>query len=300
MITGANGLLGQALVRRLSEFPEYDILATARHPESLTKGASGGYQSLDVTKQSAVRRVFEDFTPDIVINCAAMTQVDACETDKEQCWQVNVDAVETLARNCLAHGSHLVQVSTDFVFDGTSGPYREIARPKPLSFYGKSKLAAENAARGAGLDAWSIARTVLVFGDGAHGTRSDFVRWVVRELSAGNRIRVVTDQVRTPTFVRDLANGIERLARFGKVGTFHISGREVLTILDFAHRIADAFDLDADLIDPIKTSELSSAAPRPLNSGFIILKAESELGYRPTPIDDSLKIVRSILATSPA
>jgi dTDP-4-dehydrorhamnose reductase len=300
MITGANGLLGQTLVARLSEFQEYDLLATARQAAPLMKTNSGGYQALDITNSTEVRRAFEDFTPDVVVNCAAMTQVDACETDKDRCWQVNVDAVETLARNCLIHGSHLVQVSTDFVFDGKSGPYRETARPKPISFYGKSKLAGENAARGAGLDSWSIARTVLVFGDGAHGTRSDFVRWVVKELSAGNRIRVVTDQLRTPTFVRDLANGIERLVRFGKVGTYHISGRELLTILEFAHRIAHAFGLDEDLIDPIRTADLKSAAERPENSGFLILKAESELGYRPTPLDESLSIVKSILATSPA
>ncbi|MBO6576132.1 MAG: SDR family oxidoreductase [Rhodothermales bacterium] len=287
-------------MERLSEFREYDLLATARQPEPVFEGASGGYQPLDITVARDVRRVFEDFTPDVVVNCAAMTHVDACEEDKETCWKANVDGVELLARHCLIHGAHLIQVSTDFVFDGKNGPYRETDRPKPLSFYGKSKLAAENAARGAGLDAWSIARTVLVYGDGRPGTRSDFVRWVVRELSANKPIRVVTDQFRTPTYVPDLANGIERLIRFGKVGTYHVSGRELLSVYDMALRIASAFDLDKDLIHPILTSDLPRPAERPLKSGFLILKAESELGYRPTPLDDSLKALRAVLSTSPA
>ncbi|MFT5142898.1 MAG: dTDP-4-dehydrorhamnose reductase [Rhodothermales bacterium] len=299
-MTGANGLLGQSLIERLSRFPEYDILATARQSEPAARSGSGGYQSLDITRPTDVRRVFEDFTPDAVINCAAMTQVDACESDKDTCWQVNVVGVENLARNCLALGSHLVQVSTDFIFDGKAGPYKENARPKPLSFYGKSKLAGENAARAAGLEQWSIVRTVLVYGDGHPGTRSDFVRWVIGELSAGRRIRVVSDQTRTPTFVPDLANGIERLVRFGKRGTYNISGREHISILDFAHRIATAFDLDESLIDPVTTADLNSAADRPLKSGFIILKAESELGYHPTPIDESLARLRATLAAHTA
>jgi dTDP-4-dehydrorhamnose reductase len=300
IVTGANGLLGQSLIDRLSQFPEYDILATARQSEPASRSISGGYQSLDITQPSDVRRVFEDFTPNVVINCAAMTQVDTCESNKDTCWQVNVAGVENLARNSLVLGSHLVQVSTDFIFDGKAGPYKENARPKPLSFYGKSKLAGENAARAAGLDQWSIVRTVLVYGDGRPGTRSDFVRWVISELSAGRRIRVVTDQTRTPTFVPDLADGIERLVRFEKRGTYNISGREHMSILDFARRIAAAFDLDASLIDPVATKDLNSAAQRPLESGFLILKAESELGYHPTPIDESLARLRATLAAPTA
>src|SRR5690606_3125371 len=118
----------------------------------------------DITMPGDVRRAFLDFTPTVVVNCAAMTQVDLCETEKDACWKVNAEAVDTLARQCRQTGAHFIQVSTDFIFDGEDGPYREDARPNPLSFYGKSKQAGENAARGAGIDNWSIARTVLVYG----------------------------------------------------------------------------------------------------------------------------------------
>ncbi len=300
IVTGANGLLGQALVGRLGTFPQYDVLATGRQDALANAEASGGYQPLDITRPADVRRLFEDFAPDMVINCAAMTNVDACETDKGACWRVNVDAVETIAKSCLTTGAALVQISTDFVYDGETGPYRESARPKPINFYGKSKLAAENAARGAGLDRWSVVRTVLTYGGGQNLPRTDFVRWVVRELGSRRRISVVTDQLRTPTYAPDLADGIERIVRFGKTGTYHISGRELITVHDFAHRVAAVFELDASLIDPITTAKLGLPAPRPLKSGFLILKAESEIGYRPTPLDQSLSEVRAFLAESPA
>ena len=186
LITGANGLLGQELVARMSRFPEYDVLATGRDAAPRFQGGSCGYAPLDVTCHDDVTRLFQDFAPNVVVNCAAMTQVDACEEQREACWRVNVEAVEHLARQCLATGTRLIQVSTDFVFDGTDGPYREDARPKPVNFYGKSKLAAENVTRGAGLEQWAIARTVLVYGTGHDLSRSNLALWVLDVPLAGS------------------------------------------------------------------------------------------------------------------
>jgi dTDP-4-dehydrorhamnose reductase len=289
LITGANGLLGQALVRQMSAWPEYDVLATARDRAPRYRDSSCGYLPLDITQAGDVRRAFLDFTPDVVINCAAVTQVDDCESSRELCWKVNVDAVETLAKNCLATGARLIQVSTDFVFDGEDGPYRESDRPEPVNFYGKSKLAAENMVRGAGLDQWAIARTVLVYGT-AHGmTRSNIVLWIVDKLQKGEKIKVVTDQFRSPTYVEDLATGIERIVRFKKSGLYHLSGREYLSIYDFAQLVARTFDLDASLIEPTDRTAFSQNAERPPRTGFIILKAETELGFRPRSIPDALR-----------
>lgn len=298
LVTGANGLLGQALVGRLSREPGYDVLATARQAEPLYSGGSGGYVPMDVTSPSEIRAVFDDFAPDVVVNCAAMTQVDACEQERELCWRVNVDAVDTLARACLATGARLVQVSTDFVFDGRSGPYRESDRPSPVNFYGKSKLAAENAARGAGIDRWSVVRTVLVFGTGERLSRSNFVLWVAGELAEGRPVRVVTDQFRTPTWSADLADGIERVIRFGKTGTYHVSGRELLSVHEAARTVAEVFGYDPDLVIPVDGSTFTQPAVRPLHTGFLILKAETELGYRPTPFRQALEAVRDTLACS--
>lgn len=289
LITGANGLVGQELVALMSRYPEYDVLATARDPEPRFVGASCGYVPLDITSPAEIRHIFTDFSPGIVINCAAMTQVDACEEAKESCWQVNVEAVESLARSCKAIGSRLIQVSTDFVFDGLGGPYREDARPNPVSYYGRSKLAAENTVRTVGLDSWAIARTVLVYGTGHQLSRSNFALWVLDKLSREEPIRVVTDQFRSPTYAPDLADGIERIARFGKTGVFHLSGREILSVYDFARTIAEVFELDKSLIEPTDASHFPQPAARPPKTGFIILKAETELGYKPRPMRQALR-----------
>lgn len=289
LITGANGLLGQELVALMSGRAEYDVLATGRDPAPRLEGVSCGYVPLDITDADALRRLFQDFTPTVVINSAAMTQVDACETERDACWRVNAEAVETLARLARPQGARLIQVSTDFVFDGEAGPYDEKARPNPVNFYGRTKLAGENAARGAGLDDWAIARTVLVYGTGQGLSRSNIVLWIIDKLSKGEPIHVVTDQWRSPTYAPDLADGIERLVRYGKSGVFHLSGRENLSIYDFARTVAEVFDLDDTLIHPTDGSRFSQTAPRPPKTGFIVLKAETELGFRPRPLRQALR-----------
>lgn len=289
LITGANGLVGQELVHLMSRYPEYDVLATARDSTPRFEGESCGYAPLDITAPDDVARLFQDFTPTVVVNCAAMTQVDDCEQQRDACWKVNAEAVEQLAKQCHQIGAHLIQVSTDFVFDGKDGPYREEARPNPLSFYGKSKQASENAARGAGLDKWSIARTVLVYGTGEDLQRSNFALWVLEKFSNGEPIHVVTDQYRTPTYAPDLAAGIERIARYGKSGIFHLSGRELVSVYDFARTIGEVFDLDLSLLHPTDSTRFTQPAQRPPKTGFIILKAETELGYKPRSLRNALR-----------
>ena len=288
LVTGANGLLGQQLIRILSSCADFDVLATGRENRIKVKGTSCGYTSLDITDTSEVNRLFQDFTPNVVINCAAMTNVDQCEEDRDTCWKVNVDAVEHLTRCCLNLGSKLVQVSTDFIFDGKDGPYAEGDRPEPVNYYGKSKLAAENCVRKSGLPNWAIARTVLVFGTGAYLSRSNIALWVIDKLKKGEVINVVDDQWRTPTYAPDLAMGLHKLVRYEKNGVYHLSGREFLSIYDFAHKIAETLDLDATLIHRANASTFQQKALRPPRTGFIILKAESEFGYQPRSLEESL------------
>ena len=289
LITGANGLLGQELVARLSSSPECDVLATGRDEQPRFSGHSCGYTQLDITEPDEIRHLFTDFAPGVVINCAAMTQVDDCERDREACWRVNAQAVTDLAEQCRAHSTRLVQLSTDFVFDGTEPLYRETDRPNPVNYYGKAKLAAENAAREAGRDQWAIVRTILVYGTGENLSRSNIALWIIDELMNGRTIHVVTDQERTPTYAHDLAAGIERLVRYGKTGIYHLGGREMLSVYDFAHAVARVLDLDPSLIEPTDKTKFKQDATRPPRTGLITLKAESELGYRPRPLDQALR-----------
>lgn len=288
LLTGANGLVGQALVERLSAIPEVDLLATSRDDRPRFTAGSCGYTPLDVTDTEAARRLFVDFAPSVVINCAAIAKVEQGEGNRERCWAVNVDAVAALGRLCKAQGARLVQLSTDFVFDGTAGPYDERARPNPINYYGRSKWASENAVRAARLRRWTIVRTALGFGTGHDLSRSNFGLWLTERLQRGEVTEVATDQIRTPTYIPDLAEGIARAVRLGKNGLYHLSGREIVTVFDFARRLAARFDLDPGLLVPTTTAKLHPDAPRPLRTGLLILKAETELGYRPRPLDDAL------------
>ena len=296
LITGAGGLVGQALAQAAGRWRGADVLATGRRPRLALPGFGGGTAALDVTDADAVERAFQDFAPDVVLHAAGTAQVEACEDNKEACWALNVDASAALAAACHRHGARLVLPSTDFVFDGEHGPYAEDARPAPLNAYGRTKLAAENALKSSRLTEWAVVRTTLVFGAPAGpAPRLDFVRWLVRELGAGRPVRVPDDQLRTPTYADDFADGVLRIVRFRKRGVFHLSGREALTTYAFALRVAEGFDLDAALISSTTTAELHPGAPRPLRAGLLILRAETELGYRPRSLDAALRDLRDRL-----
>ena len=293
LVTGANGLLGQELVRQISRRRDWDLLATGLDDSSrLKESLKCIYASLDICNKENVQEVFREFSPECVINCAAVTGVDDAETSRDACWRVNAEAVGYLAKSCHAHGAHLVQLSTDFVFDGTQGPYREHDRPNPVNFYGKSKLAGENAARNAGTGKWSVVRTNVAYGVAQGTPNQDFVQWVVTNLTDRKEIQVYTDQWRTPSYTHDLATGILRLVHFRKNGVYNLSGREFLSMYEFSLSIAEAFDLDSTLITPVVQHTRPQAASRPQYTGLVILKSETELDYRPLSLQQALLHLR--------
>ncbi|MEL6615610.1 MAG: SDR family oxidoreductase [Bacteroidota bacterium] len=290
LVTGADGLLGQAIARRLSRWPGLDLLLTGRGDGPRLDDYAGGWVPLDVTDASGVERVMQDFAPTAVVHLAAMSKVEPCERDREACWAVNVHATERLARACHRHGAHLVFLSTDFIFDGARGPYAEDDRPAPINAYGRSKLAAENAIRASRLRDWTVVRTTLGFGDveGYPEGRFNLATFLVRELSASREVDVTTDQVRTPTYAPDLAEGIARILDGRRTGVYHLAGTELLTTMQFAEALADRYGYDRGLLRPVTTDQLHPGAPRPLRAGLLTLRAQSELGFRATPLPDAL------------
>lgn len=277
LVTGSNGLLGRKLVDLLGH--DAELLATNR-------------ATLDVTSLEQVRSTLQKFKPDVVINAAAMTQVDQCEVNKDECWKQNVNSVSNLVDVCMDENIHLVHVSTDFVFNGKEGPLDETAVPEPVNFYGESKLEGERIILNSGCPA-AIIRTVLVYGVTSDMSRSNIVLWVKKSLEEKKPINVVNDQFRTPTLAEDLAMGCWLAARKKSTGIFHISGNEMMTPYDIAIRTADFFGLDKALITPV--SNFIQQAKRPLKTGFIIGKAKRELGYEPHSFDQGLHIVRQQL-----
>jgi len=289
LVTGSNGLLGQKLISLLDNDSTINLVATARHHLSYPL-SRGIYSPLDITRQDDVQRVMALHKPDVIINTAAMTQVDQCETEKEACWLANVTAVEYLVRACERFGSRLIHISTDFIFDGSHGPLAENELPGPVNFYGESKLAGEQIVQQSKLQ-WSIIRTVLVYGITTDLSRSNIVLWVKKSLEEGKTIKVVNDQWRTPTLAEDLAMGCYLIATKNATGIYHISGEEMMTPLDIAIKTAEYFNLDQKLIKATDSSKFKQPAARPLKTGFNISKAKTALGYKPHSFTEGLAIL---------
>ncbi|SDM62060.1 dTDP-4-dehydrorhamnose reductase [Catalinimonas alkaloidigena] len=295
LITGANGLLGQKLVRLLSETGNYHTIATSRGESRLSEALPRvTYQALDITDRTAVLALFDEQQPDYVVNTAAMTNVDQCESDREGCIALNVDAVAYLIEGCQKHNAFLLHLSTDFIFDGEAGPYDETATPNPLSFYGQSKWDAEKLVEASGLR-WAIGRTVLVYGLVPQMSRSNIVLWVKKSLEDGKDIHVVDDQWRTPTLAEDLAQGCELILRHDATGIFHLSGDELMTPYELALRTARAFGLNEALIHQTDGSRFTQPAKRPPRTGFILDKAKSQLAYRPHSFEAGLHLLEQQL-----
>lgn len=291
LITGSNGLLGQKLVKLLTKEPDIQVIATARGEDRLPERyGQHEYHSLDITDEEAVAEVFAKYTPDVVINTAAMTDVDQCEGEQELCWKLNVEAIKNIIHSCEACGAHLIHCSTDFIFDGSHGPLDENEKPAPVNFYGKSKLAAEELIINSNIS-WAIARTVLVYGIAHDMSRSNIILWVKKSLESGQEIHVVNDQWRTPTLAEDLAMGCYLLAKYQTQGIFNISGEDMLTPYEMAIKTADFFHLDKSLIHKTDASRFVQPAKRPQKTGFIIEKARRELGYAPHSFEEGLKVL---------
>ncbi len=291
LITGANGLLGQKLVITFLE--DFDVIATAREDRSVFQSPRFTYRPLDITNYRQVHDLLEDVRPDVIINAAAYTNVDGCEVEKETCWRANVKAVENLAVIARRIGSKLVHVSTDYIFDGQNGPYDEDARPNPLCYYGKAKLASENAVKKEGIP-YIIARTSVVYGVGRQ-VKKNFFLWLYENLKNGTPIRVVTDQYNTPTLAEDLAEGILQALQSGYEGVINISGGEFLNRYEMAVQVATYFGFNKEQITPITTDQLNQKATRPLKAGLKIDRAVQTFQFRPRTLTQAMDMMTPYL-----
>lgn len=288
MIVGSNGMLGQRLTEYYLLQNNAEVYCTSNEDESFIPNVD--YDKIDLADKKSVKKAVTKFFPDVIINAAAYTAVDKCESEKELAWKINVTGVENLIHYAKSVDAKLIHISTDYVFDGENGPYDETKIPNPISYYGRTKLASENALLTSGIN-YAIVRTNVLYGHAKYG-RPDFVKWVVTSLRDGKEINIVDDQINNPTFLDDLVKGIDGLIKFKKTGLYNIGGKEFLNRFDFTIRIADFFELDKSRIKRIKTADLNQPARRPLKSGLIILKAETEIGYKPHSIEESLIVMK--------
>ena len=290
-ITGSNGLLGQKLVELLSNSPNYLLLCTSRQPASVFSSDQLQYRQLDTTRRNDVETAVGEFEPEVIVNAAAMTNVDACETEREKAWRSNVTGVENLLHAAKLSGARLVHISTDYVFDGKNGPYSETDRPNPICYYGRTKLASENLITTSGLPA-TIIRTMVLYGI-ARNVKANFALWLLANLKAEKPVKVVNDQIGNPTIAEDLAYGILKVIELGRLGLYNIAGPDLVSRYDFALALAKIFGFNKKLITPVKTSTMKQPAPRPLKSGLITLKAQTDLDIRLAGVEQGATIFRN-------
>ncbi|HTL83042.1 MAG TPA: SDR family oxidoreductase [Bacteroidia bacterium] len=300
LITGSNGLLGQKLIYNLlarnRKSPSWNIIATSKGENRLIEKNGYTYVPFDITNISEVETVFAKYKPDVVINTAAMTNVDACESKKEEAKALNVDSVRYMVdtisnpkfqiENC-----QLIHLSTDFIFDGENGPYKEEDQPNPLSYYAQTKNDSEKVVRNSGIKNWCIVRTIIVYGIVDGMSRSNLVLWAKDALTKGQKINVVNDQFRSPTLAEDLAEGCMLCAEKNAHGVYHISGEKTESVLDLVYHVADFWKLDKSLITPSTSVGINQPAKRPPRTGFIIDKAKRELGYKPHSFMEGLAVL---------
>lgn len=290
-------MLGQKLIYAMRNRSDLELIATSKGPNRTKVQTGYTYESMDITKAGEVSALIEKYRPQVIINTAAMTNVDACESNQQNCYDMNVAAVQTLAMLCKQYHIHLVHLSTDFVFDGTAGPYREEDIPNPLSYYAWSKLESEKTVQQL-LNDFTIIRTIIIYGVVDDKQRSNVVLWTINALRNHQTIHVISDQFRSPTLAEDLADACVQAAIKRAKGIYHVSGSETMSILEMVNRTADFFALDKQFIKPVTTAELNQPAKRPLVTGFIIDKAKRDLDYRPHSFAEGLELVKQQLNAS--
>lgn len=275
-VTGANGLLGGEAVALLAG--RHEVLAIGRGPNRLPPGRYR-YADSDLGDGGSVESALVAFAAERVLHAGAMTDVDACEREPARAWAVNVGGSEQVARACRTLGARLVAVSTDYVFDGTSGPYAEEDLPNPRGAYARTKRVGEEAALVLVPDA-AVARVAVVY-SGRPGAKPTFATQVVEKLGRGEEVRAFSDQYVSTTLARNAAEmTLELLLEHGFRGVLHTSGSTVVDRVEFARRVAARFGLTGT-ITPVKTADVKLPAPRPLRGGLRVDRAAALLRAKP-------------------
>jgi dTDP-4-dehydrorhamnose reductase len=277
LVTGGTGLLGTKVVAALLALdaaaepdwrPVHVVAASRRPPVAAPDGPT--FLALDITDRSSLDAALDEHRPDLVIHTAAEADVDACEREPARAEAINTRATADLAAGCRRLGARMVYVSTDYVFDGTSGPYDEAAAPNPVNVYARTKLQGEQAVRAA-LDDAVIARTAVLFGY-SPGVRQNLALWLLDRLARGEPAPAATDQVGNPTLVDNLAAMLVALAFSARRGIYHTAGASSVSRYRFCQEAAEVFGYDPALVTPIVSAGIPRPARRPLDVSLNVEK----------------------------
>jgi dTDP-4-dehydrorhamnose reductase len=282
LITGASGLLGTKLCQ-IALRKNHEVYAAYSQHEPLY----GTPIELNILEPKAEQQTLDKIKPEAVVHAAALTDVDRCELEKELAWKTNVEATANLAQLCKERGAFLVYVSTDYVFDGEKGVYRETDNPAPINYYGLTKLKGEEAVQA--LDNYCVARGSVIYGSTPATGKVNFALWLIDKLRKKEAVRIITDQWNSPTLNVSMAEMIIEILEKRTTGTFHLAGATRLNRYEFAQHVAEAFDLDPKYITPVQSKQIKWVAKRPRDSSLNVERAEQTLTNTPLRIRDALK-----------
>jgi dTDP-4-dehydrorhamnose reductase len=288
LITGGNGFVAHHLALLLKD--KYKVVVTGKGScrwHEIPPAVS--YLQMDICSNEECSKIISKVQPAFIVHTAAISKPDECENDRATAYNINVHGTKNLlAAASSIKKSFFIFLSTDFVFSGEGeGMYSEDDVPAPVNYYGQTKLEAENEVKKYSGE-WSIVRTVLVYGDPLGG-RENILSNAAKALQKGELLKIVNDQVRTPTFAGDLCKAIELIIEKKRTGVFHISGKDVLTPYQMVVMTARYLRLNEDLVNPVTEKDFTQPARRPLKTGFNISKARRELGYDPVSFEEALK-----------
>lgn len=286
LVTGASGLLGINLALEASR--EHEVFGSVNR--NVIQTTAFTILQSDLTQADALRLLFDQVQPDWVINCAALANLEACETEPDLAQKLNRDLPEKLAYYVARGGARLLHVSTDAVFDGTKGDYTEQDRPNPLSHYARTKYEGELAVLEANPEA--IVARVNLFGWSLSGKRS-LAEWFFNNLSAGNKVPGFTDVVFCPLLATDLAELFLKMMAKELRGLYHVVSSECISKDEFGHRIARQFGFDQSLIEPVSVAGANLEAVRSLNLSLIAEKISREIGESTPNIDQGIQSFHS-------
>jgi len=282
LVTGGSGLLGSKIAE-IAVQKGYNIYSGY----NMHKARFGIPVKLDVCSKSALRKIFREIKPEIVIHAAALTNVDKCEEDKTIAWKVNVDGTRNICELANKHGAFMIYVSTDYVFSGEKGLYKETDETHPINYYGTTKLEGENIVKTM-LDKWAIARPSVIYGAKPATGKINFALWILEKLKKEEPIKIITDQYVSPTLNTNLANMILEVAERKLIGTYHLAGATPINRYNFAQLLAEKFELDKNLIKPAKSEDMKWKAKRPKNTSLNIEKTTRTLRNKPLKIEEAL------------
>lgn len=280
LVIGGNGSLGRELLRILP-----NAIGTSR--------GGGDHHALDITDAGQVQNLVERVGPACVVNTAAMTSVDGCERDPDGARLVHVDATRHLVDACCRGGSRLIHFSTNYVFDGRSGPYSEDDPTNPLGVYGQTKLESESIVLDSDLQG-VVVRTAVFYGP--ENGKPNFLTWALRELVLGHPIRIVTDEWANPTYVPDLAEAVARIVSDARIaGCFHGAGPDYFTRYEMIVALCETFGLDQDLVTPVRGEDLGQAAARPKRAGLVTDAIQKTVGGVFQPYRQNLGALKRLI-----